>query len=401
MNRKGLRDAFLDYVGQTSSAPLGFAPMSSHGIYINDHTGKKFIDLIAGISVSNLGHSQPRIVEAIQEQAAHYVHSMVYGEHIQSPQVLLAKRLADALPDGLDQVYFVSTGSEAVEGAMKLAKRTTGRQGVVAFRGAYHGNTHATMGLMDNPYYTEAYRPFVPGVRFLEANAIDQLQEIDESIACVVMETIRGAMGYRVPNKDFVRAVRHRCDEVGAILILDEIQAGLGRTGRLWGFEHFDVVPDILCLAKALGGGMPLGAFITDRAKMKLLTENPVLGHISTFGGNAVCCAAGLAAFNLLIEGRYWEEAEAKGAMFKSLADHPLVTDVSGIGLMLAVDLIDEKYVFPLIDACLHHGVLTDGFLHNLSAIRIAPPLTITPEEIQLSCDLVRKAMDDVLAQDL
>lgn len=400
MNKKGLRQAFHDYVGQTSPAPLGFEPLASTGVYITDHTGRKFIDLIAGISVSNLGHSQPRIVEAIQAQAQQYVHSMVYGEHIQTPQVMLAKKLADQLPDGLDQVYFVSTGSEAVEGAMKLAKRSTRRQAIVAFRGAYHGNTHATMSLMDNPYYTEAYRPFVPGIRFLEPGRLADLERIDETVACVVMETIRGAMGYRVPDRAFMQAVRRRCDEVGALLILDEIQAGLGRTGKLWGFEHFEIEPDIICLAKALGGGMPLGAFITSRERMKLLTDNPVLGHISTFGGNAVCCAAGLAAFDLLIEGRYWEEAERKGQLFRQRLNHPLISSISGIGLMLAVDLVDEKHVFPVIDACLHHGILTDGFLHNLSAIRIAPPLIISDEEIMKSCDLFLAALDDVFDND-
>ena len=388
-----LESDFKKYVAQTSPEALGFVPTHSEGIYIYGEDGRRYIDVISGISVSNLGHGQPAIRDAIKQQVDLYIHSMVYGEHIQSPQVQFAKRLVEQLPDQLEQVYFVNSGSEAIEGAMKLAKRATGRHRVVALRGGYHGNTHAALSLMDNPYYSEAYRPFVPGIRFIQPDDYSEVNVIDSSTACVVMETIQGAQGYRVPERDYVKAIRKRCKEVGALLILDEIQAGLGRSGKLWGFEHMDIMPDILCLAKALGGGLPLGAFIASSAHMKLLTHDPVLGHITTFGGHPVCCAAGLAAFNMLLEGRYWEDAQAKGQLFRQHLKHPAISNISGIGLMLAINLKDGDLVFPLIAKCLELGLLTDGFLHNLSAIRIAPPLTITEDEIKASCDIILSAL--------
>ena len=385
----GLYSEFKRYVAQTSPEPLGFIPAGAEGIYILDESGERYIDLISGISVSNLGHGQKEVQNAINSQVNRYLHSMVYGEHAQQPQVAFAKRLVEALPENLEQVYFVSTGSEAIEGAMKLAKRVTGRQRVMAIRGGYHGNTHATLSLMDNPYYTQAYRPFVPGIRFMEFEDYDDIYLIDNDTACVVMETIQGAMGYRVPSKEYVQAIRMRCTEVGALLILDEIQAGLGRSGRLWGYEHMEIVPDILCLAKALGGGLPLGAFISSRDHMEKLTHDPVLGHITTFGGHPVCCAAGLAAFDVLLENKYWETAEEKGRQFSVLEKHPAVSHLSGIGLMLALNLNDRSKVFPLIEACHENKLLTDGFLHNPEAIRIAPPLTITDEEIEVSCAIL------------
>ncbi len=391
-----LKSDFLKYVAQTSVAPLCFQPSSSEGVYITSQDGRRYIDVISGISVSNLGHGQLKIREAIKNQTDLYIHSMVYGEHIQSPQVQFAKRLVDSLPDGLEQVYFVNSGSEAIEGAMKLAKRVTGRHRIVALRGGYHGNTHAALSLMDNPYYTQAYRPFVPGVRFIEPGNLDELFLINGETACVVLETIQGAVGYRVPDKSYLQAVRNRCTEQGVLLILDEIQAGLGRSGRLWGFQHMEIVPDILCLAKSLGGGLPLGAFISSRERMSLLTQDPVLGHITTFGGHPVCCAAGLAAFDLLTEGRLWENAEEKGQLFRRLLAHPSISHISGIGLMLAVNLNDEGLVFPLIDKCLELGLLTDGFLHNLSAIRIAPPLIISDSEIKESCDIILEALNSL-----
>lgn len=387
---------FLTYVAQTSPQPLGFEPGKSEGIYLFDLQGRRYIDLISGISVSNLGHGQKEIIEAIRSQSEKYIHSMVYGEHVQTPQVEFAKELVEHLPDGLDQVYFVSTGSEAMEGAIKLAKRVTGRVYVAAARGGYHGNTHAALSLMDNSYYSDAYRPIVPGTRFLEINNEEELHKIDTDTACVVMETIQGAMGYRVPDQSFMQALSARCKEVGALLILDEIQAGLGRSGKLWGFEHMGIVPDILCLAKALGGGLPLGTFISGRDYMKKLTHNPVLGHISTFGGHPVCCAAGLAAFRLLIKHKYWEFAEDKGQLFRKLLRHKHISHISGIGLMLAVNLKDEKMTFPLIDSCLKNMLLTDGFLHNLRAIRIAPPLTISEPEIEETCARFLDALDNL-----
>ena len=396
MSNTTLKSDFHRYVAQTSEDPLGFEPVASHGIYQMDARGRKFIDLISGISVSNLGHGQVAIIQAIQDQVQKYIHSMVYGEHVQSPQVLFAKRLIEHLPSPLEQVYFVNSGAEALEGAMKLAKRVTRRHRVVAARGGYHGNTHATLSLMDHTYYSQAYRPFVPGTQFITPGLEDELNIIDEQTACVVMETIQGAKGYIVPDRDYMQALRKRCDKVGALLILDEIQAGLGRSGKLWGFEHMGIVPDILCLAKALGGGMPMGVFISSHSYMSKLTHDPVLGHISTFGGHPVCCAAGLAAFNLLIEGAFWERVEEKGRLFRKLLQHEAISHIAGIGLMLAVNLHDEKLVFPLIKACLHRGLLTDGFLINSSAIRITPPLNITSDEIRTSCSIVIAALDEL-----
>jgi acetylornithine/succinyldiaminopimelate/putrescine aminotransferase len=389
---------FRKYVAQTSPEPLSLSPSRSEGIYIYGEDGRRYIDVISGISVSNLGHGQPAIREAIKAQTDQYIHSMVYGEHIQSPQVQFAKRLVQHLPNGMEQVYFVNSGSEAIEGAMKLAKRVTGRHRMVALRGGYHGNTHAALSLMDNPYYSDAYRPFVPGVRFIEPGDFDEIDVIDSSTAGVIMETIQGAMGYRVPDPAYIQAIRRRCAEVGALLILDEIQAGLGRSGKLWGFEHMGIIPDILCLAKALGGGLPLGAFISSRDHMMKLTHDPVLGHITTFGGHPVCCAAGLAAFNLLLKGRFWETAEEKGQLFRKYLQHPKISHISGIGLMMAVNLYQGDLVFPLINKCLDLGLLTDGFLHNLSAIRLAPPLIISEEEIKASCEIILKAVSIVSA---
>ena len=391
-----LQSAFRKYVAQTSPQPLGFEPVGAEGIHLIDSAGNRFIDLISGISVSNLGHGHPAIQFAINQQVDRYLHSMVYGEHAQAPQVAFARLLIESLPENFEQVYFVNTGSEALEGAMKLAKRVTGKQRVVALRGGYHGNTHATLSLMDNPYYSQAYRPFVPGIRFMNFEDYEDIYLIDKHTACVIMETIQGAMGYRVPSKEYVQAVRMRCTEVGALLILDEIQAGLGRSGRLWGFEHMEVVPDILCLAKALGGGLPLGAFISACSLMEQLTHDPVLGHINTFGGHPVCCAAGQAAFKALLENRYWESAEKKGRLFLELEEHPAVSHISGIGLMRGLNLHDQTNVFPLIDACLQRRVLTDGFLHNLSAIRITPPLTITEEQISDVIALLKQALDSL-----
>jgi len=391
-----LRTDFTHYVAQTSPAPLAFAPATAQGIYLMDDEGKRYIDIISGISVSNLGHGHAAIREAIHRQTDAYLHPMVYGEHIQTPQVAFAKRLVEHLPDPLEQVYFVNSGSEAIEGAMKLAKRVTGRHRIVAARGGYHGNSHATMALMDNQYYSEAYRPLSTGVQFIDLQVPDQLSTIDRQTACVVMETIQGAVGYHVPDKNMMQAIRKRCDEVGALLILDEIQAGLGRSGKLWGFQHMDIVPDILCLAKALGGGMPIGAFISSRSHMELFTKNPVLGHITTFGGHAVCCAAGLAAFEILIEHRYWEDAQRKGDIFKERLIHPRISHLSGIGLMMAINLKDSADVFPVVDKCFELRLLTDGFLHNLSAIRLTPPLIISDEEIKASCAIILKALDQL-----
>ncbi len=390
------REKFIHFVGQTSPNPLCIEPVKAEGIYIIDVHGKRYIDLIAGISVSNVGHGHPMVISAIEKQAQAYLHSMVYGEHAQSPQISFAQALVDNLPENLQQVYFVNSGSEAVEGAIKLAKRVTGRHKVVAVRGGYHGNTQAAMGLMDNVYYNEAFRPLMPGIGFIDVDDISGLQNVGEDISCVIMETIQGAVGYRTPEAAFMKALRIRCNEVGALLVLDEIQAGLGRSGKLWGFEHIGITPDILCLAKALGGGMPLGAFIASRDHMTLLTHDPVLGHITTFGGHPVSCAAGKAAFDILTTQKLWKHAQAKGKQFIDLLGHGAIEKITGVGLMLAVHLKNEEWVRPILEDCLDKGLITDGFLHNAHAIRIAPPLTISEAEISESCDILLQAIEEV-----
>lgn len=364
------------------------------GIYLYDKNGRAFIDLISGIGVSNLGHSHPHVINAIKEQVDKYMHLMVYGEYVQTPQVRFAEKLISLLPDNLQSVYFTNSGAEAVEGALKLAKRFTGRRQIVAFKNSYHGSTQGALSVMGNEEFKQAYRPLLPGVSFARFNSLDDLDLITTATACAIIEPVQGEAGVRVPDKAFMQALRKRCTELGVLLVLDEIQSGFGRTGQLFAFEHFGIVPDILLLAKALGGGMPVGAFIASHQIMAALKNNPILGHITTFGGHPVCCAAGLAALEVLLNENLVAGVGEKAALFRKLLVHPQIKEVRGEGLMLAVEFENFELNKKIIDRCIENGVITDWFLHCSNAMRIAPPLIITGEQIEKACTVIVEAID-------
>jgi acetylornithine/N-succinyldiaminopimelate aminotransferase len=388
-----LRQLFLTNNAQTTNFPLLLQFERASGIYMYDGNGKAYIDLISGIGVSNLGHSNPYVINAIKEQVDKYMHLMVYGEYVQSPQVRFAEKLVSVLPPSLQSVYFVNSGAEAVEGALKLAKRFTGRQRVVACHNSYHGSTHGALSVMGSEEYKRAYRPLLPGVNFIRFNQVDDLQLITNETACVIVETIQGEAGIRVPDINYMQALRQRCTETGTLLILDEIQAAFGRTGKLFGFEHFGIVPDVLLLAKALGGGMPIGAFVASKHIMDALKENPMLGHITTFGGHPVCCAAGLAALEVLLNEGLVNQVPEKEALMRRLLVHPAIKEIRGKGLMLAIELENFELNKKIIDRCIENGVITDWFLHCSNAMRIAPPLIITKDEIENACKVILEAI--------
>lgn len=394
MNQRAL---FLRHVAQTSAAPLSLEIAKAKGSSLFDVAGKEYIDLIGGISVANTGHGHPVVIEAIKQQLDQYLHVMVYGEVVQSPQVQYAKLLSDHLPEQLNSVYFTNSGAEAVEGAMKLAKRYTNRTKIIAAKNSYHGSTQGALSILGDEYWRNAYRPLLPGILHIDYNSYDWLDEIDPATACVILETVQAEGGIIKPQKEWIRAVRQKCTETGTLLVLDEIQAGFGRTGKLWGFQHFDVIPDILLLGKALGGGMPLGAFISDRQIMTTFTENPVLGHITTFGGHPVSCTAGHAALKVLLAEELTEGVAAKEALFKSLLQHPAIKSVRSFGLWMAIDLGTFEVNKRLIDALLQNkeiGVFTDWFLFAASAFRICPPLTISDETIKQACAIIIKTLN-------
>ncbi len=395
---KNKRQLFLNHVAQTSELPLMLEVDRAEGIYVYDTEGKTYINLISGISVSSLGHCHPAVVQAVKDQVDRYMHTMVYGEHVQSPQVELATLLTDQLPESLDSVYFVNSGSEAVEGAMKLAKRVTGRTKILSCKNAYHGSTHGSMSLMSDTYFTQAYRPLLPDVYFIEYNNEATLTDIDDHTACVVMETIQAEAGVIMPKDDFLKKVRQRCDEVGALLVFDEIQVGYGRTGSLFAFEQYGVVPDILLLAKAMGGGMPIGAFVASKAHMDTFSFNPVLGHITTFGGHPVVCAAGIATLKTLIKTDYISLVKEKAQRFLDQLTHPLIQEIRCAGFLMAIDLGSFERVQTLMKLLMTHGVITDWFLFNDKCFRIAPPLIITNEEIDIACQKILTVLDDIQA---
>lgn len=389
-----LRQLFLANNAQTTDFPLLLEFERAEGVYMYDAVGKPYIDLISGIGVSSLGHSNPYVINAIKDQLDKYMHLMVYGEYVQTPQVRFAEKLVSLLPGNLNSVYFVNSGAEAIEGALKLAKRYTGRSQVIACHKSYHGSTHGALSVMGNEEYKQAYRPLLPGINFIRFNHMDDLELITEATACVVIETLQGEAGIRVPDIAYMQALRTRCNQTGTLLILDEIQAAFGRTGKLFAFEHFDIVPDILVLAKALGGGMPIGAFIASNAIMSALKENPILGHITTFGGHPVCCAAGLAALEVLLKEDLAEQVDVKAALFRELLVHPAIKEVRGKGLMLAIELESFELNKKIIDRCIQNGVVVDWFLHCSNSMRIAPPLIITEEEIRKACRVIIEAVN-------
>jgi putrescine aminotransferase len=387
------RQLFYNHLAQTTEAPLALEIEKAEGIYLTDSTGKRYMDLISGISVSNIGHRHPKVLEAIHKQLDKYMHLMVYGEYIQSPQVTLAKLLTDNLPKKLDSVYFVNSGSEAIEGAMKLAKRYTNRTEIISFKNAYHGSTHGSLSIMGNEDFKNAYRPLLPDTRQLQFNSINDLQHITTKTAAVIVETIQGEAGAIVPQNDFLKHLRERCNATGTLLVADEIQSGFGRTGKLFAFEHFGFTPNILCIAKGMGGGMPIGAFIASKNIMHTLTNNPILGHITTFGGHPVCCAASEATLNVLLEENLISEVASKEKLFRDLLKHPKIKSVNGLGLLLSVEFESYEQNKAIIDRCIANGIITDWFLFNAYSMRIAPPLTITEDEIKTACSIILKCL--------
>ena len=395
-----LRKQFLQHVAQTSPSPMLVEVERAEGSCFYTPEGKRYYDLVAGVSVSNVGHCNPVVVEAVQQQAARYMHVMVYGELVEAPQVEYARRIAELLPDPLESVYFLNSGAEAVEGALKLAKRYTGRTELISFRRAYHGSTHGAMSMMGTPEGEEwkaAFRPLLPDVQSLEFNDFEQLKRITTRTAAVLVEPVQGEAGVRLPREGFLEALRERCDEVGALLIFDEIQTGFGRAGEIFACVKYGVTPDIVCLAKALGGGMPLGAFVSSTEIMSTLSHSPVLGHITTFGGHPVCCAAGLAALNYIEANDLHHKAEEKGAMFERLlADHQQVLEIRRAGLLLAIELGVPDKLYRLMELFKAAGVMSDWFLYCDTAFRISPPLTISEAEIEECCQIIRRCLDEL-----
>ncbi len=389
-----LRDLFFKHVGQTSSKPLGLNITKAEGVFL--YSGeKRYLDFISGVSVSNVGHCRQEIIDAVSEQMRNYAHLMVYGEMIEAPQVLHARLLASLLPDSLQCVYYVNSGSEANEAAMKLAKRVTGRRELISCRNAYHGSSQGVLSLMSEESFKNSFRPLLPMVGHIVFNDKKSLDRITENTAGVIVEPVQGEGGVQVPEKGFLEALRKRCSEVGALLIFDEVQTGFGRTGAMFAFQKYGVVPDILTLAKALGGGLPLGALVASGELMSAWQDNPPLGHITTFGGHPVCCAAALASLRLLIEKPWISEVERKSAMIRErLTKHPEVKEIRSAGLLVAVDLKDEAKAKKILYLLLDEGVITDWFLFQPTSFRIAPPLCITDEEIDLGLSAVERALD-------
>ena len=390
------RELFFKHIAQTSPVPLALEIVKAEGTFIIDAQGKQYVDLIGGISVCNVGHRHPRVVDAIKQQADKYLHLLVYGELIQGPQIEYAQLLAEQLPSSLNTVYFTNSGSEATEGAMKLAKRATGRTQIIAFEHSYHGSTQGALSILGDEYWRNAYRPLLPDILHLRYNSFDDLDLIGSRTACVVVEPVQAERGVWLPAQEWIVALRAKCSHCGALLVVDEIQTGFGRTGTLWHFQQQGILPDVLLLGKALGGSMPLGAFIADAHLMKTLSENPVLGHITTFGGHPVCCAAGMSAMKVLLEEQLITQVWQKEALFKELLVHPAIKEIRSKGLLIAVDLGDIQTNQELINRCIQKGVLTDWFLFAPHCMRIAPPLTISLEEIRQSCRIISSAMDAI-----
>jgi len=391
------RQLFLLHLGQTSSAPLMLEIEKAEGAFMYGPSGEKYLDLVSGVSVSNTGHRHPKVVEAIKNQVDSYLHLMVYGEMIQSPQVKYAERLASLLPEQLCSIYFVNSGSEAVEGALKLAKRYTGRSRIIYFTNSYHGSTHAALSVQGNEKYRNAFRPLIPDTVQIDFNDFSSLNRIDDHTACVIVEPIQAEAGVILPRTGYLELIRERCSKHGALLIFDEVQTGFGRTGTMFAINRYSVVPDILVLAKALGGGMPLGAFISSREIMSSLINNPQLGHITTFGGHPVCCAAGFASLEVIVEEKLAESCVQKSALFKKELNHPMIADIRGEGLLLAVQLRSPEHVQKVIANAPSHGLVLDYFLFCSDAFRIAPPLVISDDEIKYACRQLLSLLEDTI----
>ena len=393
-----LRKQFLEHVGQTSPSPMMVEVERAEGSFFYTPEGKRYFDLVAGVSVSNVGHANAEVVAAVQKQAADYMHVMVYGEMVERPQVEYARSIAELLPGQLDCVYFVNSGAEAVEVALKLVKRYTGRTELISMKRAYHGSTHGAMSMMGTPEGEEwkaEFRPLLPDVKSINFNSFDDLSEITERTAGVLCEVVQGEAGVRLPNPEWLKALRERCTEVGALLIFDEIQTGMGRTGEMFACTKYGIQPDVVCLAKAFGGGMPLGGVAANKQILDSFTNNPCLGHITTFGGHPVCCAAGLAALNYLKNNNIVESVESKGALFENLIkNHSKVLEIRRSGLLLAVELGKSEYLYRLMEIFKEEGIMSDWFLYCDTAFRISPPLTISEAEIRECCEIIRRSLD-------
>jgi len=390
------RQIFLQHIAQTSPAPIGLEMVKATGINIFDVDGKKYIDGISGFSVANIGHSHPKVVEAVQQQVAQYMHLIVYGEFIEQPQVSYAKLLTEHLPPTLNCVYFTNSGAEAVEGAMKLAKRVTNRSKIICFNKSYHGSTQGALSLMGDEYWRNSFRPLLPDIHHFDYRSQQAIDAIDSTTACIILEPVQAEAGVVKPTKEWLQAIREKCNKHCALMIFDEIQTGFGRTGSLWAFEQFNVVPDVLLLGKALGGGMPLGAFVTDKKMMDTLTYNPVLGHITTFGGHPVSCAAGKAALEVLLESNWIEEVKAKENILIDKLKHTSIKKLNVAGLWAAIELQDFETTQQVAHQCVSNGLITDWFLFASSSIRIAPPLCTTEEELKTICEIVLKSLDSI-----
>ncbi len=388
------RRLFLEYLAQTSPFPLQIEIEKAQGCILYGAEGKEYIDLISGISVSNVGHCHPKVVKAVQDQAAKYMHLMVYGEIIQGPQVKLAEKISALLPPSLNNIYFVNSGSEAIEGALKLSKRYTRRSEIISFNNAYHGSTTGALSIIGSEKYKNAFRPLTPMTTSIRFNNTDDFKYITNKTAAVFIEPIQGEAGIILPEKNYLKKLREKCTETGTLLVFDEVQSGFGRTGKMFAFEHYDVVPDILICAKGMGGGMPIGAFISSKEIMSTLMESPILGHITTFGGHPVSCAASLACIEVIEEERLLKDISDKEALFRKLLVHPKIKSIRGKGLFLAVEFASRDINFAVNHQCLENGVFVDWFLFNDKSLRIAPPLTITAAEIEAACEKILMAIE-------
>ncbi len=390
-----MQKEFFKYQAQTTPFAAGFEVEKAEGSYIYGKDGKKYLDFVAGVSANTLGHSHPKIVSAIKEQSEKYLHVMVYGEYAQEKPVKLCQLLAEATPEPLEVTYLVNSGAEAIDGALKLAKRFTGREEIISMKNSYHGNTHGALSVSGNEFHKREFRPLLPLVHFIEFNNEAEFEKITEKTACVIAETIQGAAGFLMPDEDYFKNLKKRCEEVGALLILDEIQPGFGRTGKLFSFEHFRIVPDILVMGKGMGGGVPVGAFMSSRKIMETLSHSPKLGHITTFGGNPLIAASSLATLKEVIESGIMNEMEKKEKLFRELLVHPKIKNINGKGLMLAVNLGSPEYTLDVAKRCMEKGLIVFWQLYRNEFLRISPPLTLSDEEIKIGCKIILEVLDD------
>lgn len=393
---RSLQDDFLNYQAKTTPHPLGIVVKKAKGSYITSESGKKYLDFVAGVSACSLGHCHPKVVSAIRKQSKKYLHVMVYGEFAQEPAVNLSKELIDLLPENHQSIYLTNSGTEAIEGALKLAKRATGRSELIGALNSYHGSTHGALSLLGSEHQKIGYRPLLPDTRFIEFNSLSDLENITTKTAAVLLETIQGGAGFILPENDYLKKVKERCDAVGALLILDEIQPGFGRTGHFFGFEHFNVKPDIIVMGKGMGGGLPVGAFTASRELMKMLEDKPKLGHITTFGGNPLIAASCLATLRVIRDSKLMQEIPEKEALFRFELNHPKIKSIRGKGLMLAPILENAELVNQVVLKCIDRGLLLFWLLWEKKALRISPPLTISKKEIKKGCAIIRSVLDEI-----